>query len=398
MDDLGRAMSGGDMLMLGGGNPAHIPEVQVVWRRRMQEILQDADTFERMLANYDSAKGSPRFSEALASYLNRHLGWNLGAENIAVTNGAQTALFCLINMFGGTCNGAPRRKILFPLMPEYVGYADQCTAADSYVSHRALIEFPGERSFKYRIDFNSLHITDDIGALCVSRPTNPSGNVLTDDEVDRLCRLAATHDVPLIIDNAYGNPFPGIIFTEARPPWNRNTILTFSLSKLGLPGTRTGIVVGPPDIIRALTSMNSVLSLASGNIGQAIISPLLESDELTDLCRDVIRPFYREKSQRAKQWIEESFPGDMDYYVHRSEGALFLWIWLRGLPISAQELYERLKKRRVLVLPGSFFFFGLPEPWKHSDECIRVTYSQADDIVREGIAILGDELRRAYAE
>jgi len=46
-----------------------------------------------------------------------------------------------------------------------------------------------------------------------------------------------------VIDNAYGLPCPGIIFSEATPLWNSNIILCMSLSKLGLPGSRCDIVI-----------------------------------------------------------------------------------------------------------------------------------------------------------
>ena len=47
---------------------------------------------------------------------------------------------------------------------------------------------------------------DKIGAICCSRPTNPTSNVLTDGEMARLDALAQEHGIPLIIDNAYGTP------------------------------------------------------------------------------------------------------------------------------------------------------------------------------------------------
>ena len=63
--------------------------------------------------------------------------------------------------------------------------------------------------FKYHIDFNELTVDDSIGAICASRPTNPTGNVLTDQEIRHLDELARHHGIPLIIDNAYGNAVPG---------------------------------------------------------------------------------------------------------------------------------------------------------------------------------------------
>lgn len=50
--------------------------------------------------------------------------------------------------------------------------------------------------------------------ICVSRPTNPTGNVITDEELLKLDALANQHGIPLVIDNAYGVPFPGIIFMK----------------------------------------------------------------------------------------------------------------------------------------------------------------------------------------
>jgi len=58
-------------------------------------------------------------------------------------------------------------------------------------------------------------IPNDIGAICVSRPTNPSGNVLTDEEVERLGVLAQRHDIPLIIDCGTGlREFGGALSRE----------------------------------------------------------------------------------------------------------------------------------------------------------------------------------------
>ena len=207
MDDLGAAMSvNRDMLMLGGGNPGRIPEIETLFRRRMQAILDDGDEFERLIGNYDPPQGNPRFIAALAALLRREYGWDIGAENIAVTNGSQSASFMLFNMFAGPSPDGRNRRILLPLTPEYIGYADQGLVGDFFVANRPSIERLEERLFKYHVDFDSLTVDGDVGAICVSRPTNPTGNVLTDDEVRKLMRLARGCDIPLILDGAYGTP------------------------------------------------------------------------------------------------------------------------------------------------------------------------------------------------
>jgi valine--pyruvate aminotransferase len=283
-----------------------------------------------------------------------------------------------------------------PVTPEYIGYQDIGVRAGMLTALKPTIEQYGDHTFKYRLDVDNLSVGDDIGALCVSRPTNPTGNVLTDVEIDSLVAAAAARDVPLIIDNAYGLPFPNIIFTDVKPVWNDNMIMCMSMSKLGLPGIRTGVVVASEEIIDALASMNSVLSLAVPSVGAVLLNDLVESGEILDVCRNIIQPFYKAKVDAALGWVHEYFSGT-DYHVHRPEGALFLWLWFPGLPISSRELYERLKARDVLVLSGHHFFPGLEEEWQHRDECIRMTYSQDSESVRKGISIIAEEVKRACA-
>ena len=394
MDDLGNAMAGGqEMIMLGGGNPSRIPAVEACLRQRMERGMAEGDAFERLVGNYAPPAGDRAFRAAVADLLRRELGWPVDESNIALTNGSQTAFFYLFNLFAGRFADGTHKKVLLPLTPEYIGYADVGLDDDLFISYRPEIEHLPGRQFKYRVDFDALQVTDDIGAICVSRPTNPTGNVLTDEEIERLHALAKRHGIPLIIDNAYGPPFPGILYREVRPVWDEHIVFCLSLSKLGLPGARTGIVVARPEIAAAIGAANAVLSLAPGNFGAYMAHDLVRSGDVLRLSREVIQPHYAAKARRALDCLPTALR-DVDYYVHAPEGAFFLWLWFKDMPISSAALYERLKARRVLIVPGHYFFPGLPGEWRHTEECIRMNYAQDDAIVREGLEIIGDELRR----
>lgn len=398
MDDLGEALTlgKGRLCMMGGGNPARIPAMEAVWRGRMRELLEDSDgEFDRILGDYDPPVGSPAFREAMAGYLRREFGWDLGPENIAVTNGGQTAFFFLLNRFAGAMPGGGARRILLPLVPEYIGYGDLGVSEDPlFESRRPLVERRGERRFKYRIDFDNLALGEDHGAIAVSRPTNPSSNVLTDLEMERLRVLAEERGVPLIVDGAYGLPFPGAVFVEAKPVWDENMVLTLSLSKLGLPGARTGIVVAREDLVAEIRSMTAVVGLANNNLGQALVRPLLATGRIRTLVDEVVRPYYRERAGRALALAEELLPADLPWRVHESEGAFFLWFWFEGLPVPCRELYRRLKKRGLLAVPGRAFFYGLDtEGWDHAEQCLRLSFAQPEEVVADGFRILGQVLR-----
>ncbi len=398
MDDLGSALTESkDILMLGGGNPAHIPKVQQYFRQSMLRLLENKGEFERVIGNYDPPQGNKEFIEAFSTLLHNEFGWPIQSKNIALTNGSQSAFFILFNLFAGPFEDGADKKILFPLAPEYIGYCDVGLTDDLFIANKPQIQHISDHIFKYYVDFDQLNITDEIGAICVSRPTNPTGNVLTDCEIEKLSELARANNIPLIIDNAYGTPFPNIIFTEAKPLWNEHTVVCMSLSKLGLPATRTGIVIANEEVIAMVSQVNAVMSLAPGGIGAAIATDLVRSGQIIHLSRDIIKPFYQAKADKAVEQLSKQLDG-IDFQIHKPEGAFFLWLWLRNLPITNVELYQRLKKRGVLIVPGHYFFPGLKEQWQHKNECIRINYAQDKETVAKGLQIIADEVKRAYGD
>ena len=117
MDDLGHAMASGgpDLKMLGGGQPARIPEMNAVWRRRLEELMEEMGGLERALTTYDPPRGNPHFLEAIANLFRETFCWDLTFENIAVTSGGQTAFYFLFNLLAGEMPDGTRRKILLPI-------------------------------------------------------------------------------------------------------------------------------------------------------------------------------------------------------------------------------------------------------------------------------------------
>ena len=393
MEDLGNAMAGDEnVLMLGGGNPAHLPEMQAFFQDRMQRIMESPGEFAHIIGNYDPPKGDQKFISALTRLINNEYGWDIGTENIALTAGSQAGFFMLFNMLAGEFEDGEHKQILLPMAPEYIGYAEVGIGDDLFIANKPTIETFEDQTFKYHLDPNELDINESIGAICVSRPSNPTGNVLTDAEIGILSKLAEENNIPLIIDNAYGMPFPNIIFTEANLIWNENTILCMSLSKLGLPGMRTGIVIANEKVIDAIGKFNGIINLALGSFGPALAYDLVDSGEIIRLSNTVIQPFYKRKAEQAMLLLKRELKG-VDFYIHKTEGALFIWLWLPGLAISSEELYERLKKKGVLVVSGHYFFPGLKEDWQHKHECLRITYSMNDDVVSAGIKLIAEEVK-----
>lgn len=396
MDDLNDGLRTPGAIMLGGGNPAAIPAMLDYFHQTSTTMLNNGELLSA-LTNYDGPQGKDKFISVLAKLLKETYGWAISEKNISLTNGSQSGFFYLFNLFAGQQPDGSHKKILLPLAPEYIGYGDAGIDEDIFISYRPEIELLENGLFKYYIDFEQLEVDDSIAAICASRPTNPTGNVLTDDEIRKLDQLAQEKGIPLIIDNAYGVPFPNITFTDIKPFWNENTILCMSLSKLGLPGVRCGIIIANEAITQALTNMNGIISLAPGSIGPAIAHHMIEHGDLLRLSSEVIKPFYQQKSQRAVELLQQAIT-DPRFRIHKPEGAIFLWLWFDELPITTMELYQRLKARGVLIVPGEYFFIGQQQDWDHAHQCLRMNYVQDDQAMQKGIAIIAEEVERAYQQ
>ncbi len=121
------------------------------------------------------------------------------------------------------------------------------------------------------------------------------------------------------------------------------------------PGARCGIIIADESTITAIGNMNGIISLAPGSIGPAIASEMIQRGDLLRLSEEVIKPFYQHKVMQTITLIRRYLSAER-CLIHKPEGAIFLWLWFRDLPISTELLYQRLKARGVLMVPGHFSF------------------------------------------
>lgn len=396
MEDLGEALaSGDDLCMLGGGNPAQVPGVTAALHQLGRTLLADSDRWARCLGDYSGPRGEPRFLEALAEQFRLRYGWQVTAENLVLTAGSQASFFGLFNLLGGCTRDRQHRPVMLPRLPEYVGYAGLGLDAEDLIGVEARpVRSADPCRFDYRIDWDALRALPKPAALCVSTPGNPTGQQLTAAELRALHGFASQSDACLIVDAAYGLPFPGIVYAEDLMPfWMGDSVLCLSLSKLGLPGVRTGIVVAPVDLARALTAFNASLNLAPMNLGPYLLYDWVVSGELFEVGQRCLQPFYRTRCELALSALDHALGAlGINYAVHTPGGGFFLWLWLPGLGIAARELYGRLKAAGVLVVPGEHFCPGLVGGGLHAAECLRLSYAGPPERFALGMQRLAEVL------
>ena len=180
--------------------------------------------------------------------------------------------------------------------------------------------------------------------------------------------------------------------------WNTNVVLCLSLSKLGLPATRTGIVVADEAVIEALTAFNATAALAPGcQRGRHRRAVAAHGRTARSCATTSSARITRSGATPAIEWLRTACDG-LPLRIHQPEGAFFLWLWFPGLPITSAELYRRLKAPRRARAVGPPFFPGPGAVRRRirRNACASVMRSRAEN-VRAGISIIAEEVRRASA-
>ncbi|MEH2379203.1 MAG: valine--pyruvate transaminase [Nostoc sp.] len=399
-----RTGAGQQFINLSAGNPLILPEVEQLWRDCTAQLLASPE-YGEVVCRYGSSQGYAPLIEAIANDFNKRYGLNLSdafgngitERNILITPGSQTLYFYAVNSFGGYTSSGELKQIVLPLSPDYTGYGGISLVPKALIAYKPTLDIDAAaHRFKYRPDFSQLSITENTGCVLFSRPCNPTGNVLTDDEVKKIAALAAPYNVPVLIDSAYAPPFPALNFTEMTPVFGDNILHCMSLSKAGLPGERIGIAIGDEKWIEVLESFQSNMSLHSSRYGQAIAAFAINSGALVEISHTVIRPFYQNKFAVLETSLEQAMPKNLPWFLHRGEGAIFAWLWLQDLPISDWEFYQRVKQVGVIIVPGSSFFPGLEEEWAHKHQCFRISLTGSDEEIVTAMQRLAKVAEETY--
>lgn len=396
IDETLRANQGQVLYNLSAGNPLILPEVEQLWRDCTADLLASSE-YGEVVCRYGSSQGYAPFISVMVKDFNERYGLNLTERNILVTAGSQTIYFYAANAYGGYTDDGDLKQIVLPLSPDYTGYGGVSLCPESLIAYKPTLDIDSaNHRFKYRPDFSQLSINENTGCVIFSRPCNPTGNVLTNDEVEKIAALAAPYNVPVLIDSAYAPPFPALNFTDMTPVFGDNTIHCMSLSKAGLPGERLGVAIGDEKLLQALECFQTNAGIHSSRYGQAIAARAIESGALADIAENVIRPFYKNKFDVLESTLEAAMPKNLPWFLHRGEGAIFGWLWLQDLPITDWEFYQELKKVGVIVVPGSGFFPGLKDEWEHKHQCLRISLTGSDEEITIGMQRIAKVAEQVY--
>jgi valine--pyruvate aminotransferase len=388
MDDLAEAIhSRPDLLFMGGGNPANIPAITESFSKATESLLSNQKKFSNSISAYSDPAGYTLLRERLCEIINEFYNWNISLDNIMLTNGSQAGFHLLFNLFN-----QKESSVLFPQVPDYIGYSDLTGNEETYLSIPAVYKSLDDYTFGYALDRVSLEAAlaqRKLNLVVISQPTNPTGGILSQEDFDYLVQATKKSESILLLDHAYGGPFPAIQERLNVMDFEDHCIYSFSLSKLGFPGGRVGIFISSKSVISQMVEQLTITSLAPNSIGPAIASHFFSGDNWRTLIRDVIKPYYQRNRNTLINELKRIFSVE-DFEYYEPEGAFFLWVRFKKFSRS-QDLYRKLKEGGLLVVPGDFFYFGkgLNRLEVNAPGCyIRISYVQSPVQIQQSIALL----------
>lgn len=394
MNDIEQTLksSKGSFVNLSPGNPLIIPKIKTLLQNQNKKLI-DSLEYEEIMCKYGATSGYRPFITSFLNYFNNKYNLNFKEENVLVTPGSQLAYYYAINTFAGIFDNGIIKKVFLPQSPEYTGYSNMGIDHSLLKAIKPSIVFIGDHEFKYHINFDEFDLTD-VGVIIFSRPCNPSGNILSDDETQKIIKLAKKRNIPVIIDSAYAPPIPNLCYSDMRMFFDSNVINIMSFSKAGLAGERIGVVIGQNEFIDPLKAFQANACIHAPKTGQVILIDAFKI--LENICLNDLKAFYVNKITMVNELFRKHLKKNVPYFLHTTEGTFFKWIWFKDLPINDWELYKKLKENRVIVVPGSTFFPGINDKWKHKEECIRISTTASNQDIRSGIKKISEVINTLY--
>ncbi len=314
---------------------------------------------------YSNGRGEPALVAALAARYSARRGRPIGKDQVMCLPGTQTTLYAILQTL--------------------VTEGDEVLVGDPmYATYEGLIRATGaavipvplhpEAGFRIQPADIATRITPRSRILFLNSPHNPTGAVLTRDDLIALCQLAAAHDLWVLCDEVYEDLcFPGVTFASPLdlPEFADRVIVASSISKShAAPGFRSGWCVGPADFCAHLLPLSETMLFGS----QPFIA------DMTAAAVSAPSPVAGEmmaRFQRRATLIRDRLDGVAGLKVHMPQAGMFALLDIRATGMSGDAFARALlTEAKVATMPGESFGTALAG-W------LRLSLTQPDDRIAE---------------
>ncbi|WP_417418362.1 pyridoxal phosphate-dependent aminotransferase [Hoeflea sp.] len=330
-----RAMKaeGADIIELTIGEPDQPPDPQLF------EVCHQSMLAGR--TGYSSGRGEQELLEAIATrYARRRPGVDAG--NVLCFPGTQTALFATMMALTGPGDGVLVGD------PFYATYEGVILASGA---HRESVALRPEYGFRLNADDLEAAITPQSRVLLLNSPHNPTGAVLTADDVAKIGAVCKKHDLWIIADEVYEElVFDGTFASPFdNPDLADRVIAVSSISKShAAPGFRSGWAVGPHEFCEKLLPLSETMLFGNQPFIADMTAFALNSDLQTSAR---MRESYKYRANLFADTL-----GKLEgITAYRPQAGMFIVLDVAGTGLDGEKFAWRLLEAGVAVMPGSSF-------------------------------------------
>jgi aspartate aminotransferase len=359
-----------DLADFGAGEP-HFATPQHIKAAAIQAIEQN-------FTRYTAVAGTPEVRKAIVDRHAADFGTNYTIEECVFTTGGKLALFNAVQVLVDHGD-----EVILPV-PYWVSFKDIIQYAGGKV---VFVESDERENFRITAKMIEAAITPRTKVIILNTPSNPSGAVVSPEDLEAIVRLAHAHGIYLLLDECYvylnftGKIVSGGTFTDCK----EHVVVLGSLSKTyAMTGWRAGFALGPKQVISAMSKLQSQsTSNAASMVQRASIAALTGSQEcVAEMCAEYIK---------LRDRVLEGFKTIPGLTCTVPEGAFYVYpnvsafIGKGGIKSASDLAAKLLSEAHVVVVPGEAF---------GTDAHIRLSYAVSAEVIDKGI----ERLREFFAK
>ncbi len=324
-----------DAISLGVGEP----DFDTPWRIREEGIY----SLERGRTFYTSNAGLKELKEEICKYLERKIqvSYDSSTEVMVTVGGSEGIDMAMRAMLD------PGDEVLIP-QPSYVSYLPCAILADGVP---VAIELQEKNQFKLTVEELKAAITPKTKLLVLPFPNNPTGSIMTKEDLEPLVDVIIENDIYVISDEIYSELTYGTdhVSIAAFPGMKERTIVINGFSKgFAMTGWRLGYACGPKAILEQMIKIHQyAIMCAPTNSQYAAVEGLRHCDpEVQEM---------REAYNQRRRFLMHEFKR-MGLSCFEPFGAFYVFPNIREFGMTAEEFATRfLKEEKVAVVPGTAF-------------------------------------------
>lgn len=359
------------IISFGGGAPSFNPPE---WLEKVIGSL----SVESLSYKYTASGGMLNVRESIVKYLNEEKGLDVEMDNVIVQPcGATSGVFSAIFATVGPEDEAILLKPVYPAYPPLV---------EKFV-HGKIRWVDTLPDTAFDIEKFKEQITKKTNVTVIISPDNPTGRVLTKDEMKAIGDLAVDHKFWIIHDEAYDEfVYSGKHHSFWELGYRENVIGIRGMSKFSsTPSLRLGFSYSPEDAREFMERLNGYSYLCPSSLSQLALMRYLEEKKGREEYLKNVRSTYMKRSRFMADAIKEHLP---DAEFIEPQGAFYVFpnmgAYMHGM--KDRDVFKQLfEKKKVVIVPGSAFGVDTDKGY------FRMTFvSETEERIREGVKRIAD--------